>query len=175
MAVLARDRKVSSLEFYRTAVKLRKSLYYLMMRDFGAKDKVRDPADMTKGMDPQDADLLIAVYEKYHIQRVPMEWPEWLIVKLRDSVCDTINGLMVSLQNAMSVWPTTKAEYDYRRVEQDKAIGCCNTLLETLTFAVDVLPVDIDKYKSQVALLDKERALIKGWRKADNKRFKSLK
>jgi len=86
MSVLARDRSVSKLEFYHTALKLRKSLYFLAMRDFGTKDKVRDVQTLTKGMEPQDADLLLGVLERYHIRRVNMYWPDWVIVRIRESI-----------------------------------------------------------------------------------------
>lgn len=93
MSVLARDRSVSKLEFYHTALKLRKSLYFLAMRDFGTKDKVRDVQALTKGMEPQDADLLLGVLERYHIRRVNMYWPEWVIVRIRGRCARTEESL----------------------------------------------------------------------------------
>lgn len=174
LAVLARDRSVSKLEFYHTALKLRKSLYFLMMRDFGTKDKVRDVRSFTHGMEPQDADLLVGVLERYHIRKVNMYWPEWVIVRLRENVCGLLDEFMANLERAKSIWPQMRAEYEERRVSQDRAIGCLDSLLSTLTLAADVLPVDADKFRVQVELIEKERALIKGWRKSDNKRFKSL-
>ena len=175
MSVLARDRSVSKLEFYHTALKLRKSMYFLAMRDFGTKDKVRDVQALTKGMEPQDADLLLGVLERYHIRRVNMYWPEWFIVRIRESICHEIDLFMQAIERAKSIWPQMRAEYEERRVSQDRAIGCLDSLLSTLTLAIDVLPIDADKFRVQVELIEKERALLKGWRKSDNKRFKALK
>lgn len=174
LSVLARDRKTSGLEFYRTARKLQKSLYFLMMRDFGTKDKVRDVKAFTTGMEPQDADLLIAVLEKYHIRKIGTYWPEWTIQHVRDTICEELNRLMCSIESAMAIWPQMRAEYEERRVQQDRALGALSTILSTLTLAADIFPVDADKFRPQVELIEKERALIKGWRKSDNKRFKSL-
>jgi len=145
-----------------------------MMRDFGTKDKVRDVKSFTKGMEPQDADLLMAVLEKYHIRKINTYWPEWVIVHIRATVCEELNKFMCALEAAMAIWPQMHAEYEERRVLQDRAIGALDGILSTLTLAVDVLPVDADKFRTQVELIEKERALIKGWRKSDNKRFKSL-
>jgi len=174
MAVLARNRSTSTLEFYHTAMKLRKSLYFLMMRDFGTKDKVRNVSDFTKGMDKDDADAVTLVFERYHIRKINMYWPEWVIERIRDTTCKLIDDLVINIERARSIWPKMKAEYEERRVCQDRAIGCLESLLAELTLAVDVLPVDADKFRAQVELIEKERALIKGWRKSDNKRFKHL-
>ena len=37
MSVLARKRKLSELKFYDNAIRLRRSMIYLLMRDLGAK------------------------------------------------------------------------------------------------------------------------------------------
>ena len=61
MAVLESKRTLSTLEFYKNAICLRKSLAFLLMRDLGTKSKVRDYKYMTRGMDEKDA---AAVLEK---------------------------------------------------------------------------------------------------------------
>lgn len=86
-----------------------------------------------------------------------------------------MDELIDHITHAYTVWATSKAEYDYRRVEMDKAVGSCECLKKDLEGAIDILPVDAEKYLPYVERIDKEIALIKGWRKADNKRFKSLK
>jgi len=115
MAVLARNRSTSTLEFYHTAMKLRKSLYFLMMRDFGTKDKVRNVSDFTKGMDKDDADAVTLVFERYHIRKINMYWPEWVIERIRDTTCKLIDDLVINIERARSIWPKMKAEYEERR------------------------------------------------------------
>ena len=39
---------------------------------------------------------------------------------------------------------------------------------------MSVLPVDITRYAPFLDEVDKETALIKGWRKSDNKRYREL-
>ena len=53
MSVLARKRKLSELKFYDNAIRLRRSMIYLLMRDLGAKRGVRDIKWMVKDIPPQ--------------------------------------------------------------------------------------------------------------------------
>lgn len=50
MSVLARLRKLSQYEFYTNALKIRKSMRFLLLRDLGIKDKVREVHEFTKDM-----------------------------------------------------------------------------------------------------------------------------
>ena len=56
----------------------------------------------------------------------------------------------------------------------DAAIADCESLLKELELAIDVLPIDAEKYMRYVEDIEREIALLKGWRKSDNKRIKEL-
>lgn len=175
MAVLESKRTLSTLEFYKNAICLRKSLAFLLMRDLGTKSKVRDYKYMTRGMDEKDAAALTEIMQKYHYARMKAEWPAWVIVKLRNSIWELMRDMMINITHAYTIWATCRAEADERRVMQDRAIGDCESILKELEFAIEILPVDVNKYKTQTELIIKEIKLLKGWRKADNKRFRDLK
>lgn len=149
-------------------------MIYLLMRDLGVKSKPRDYRFFTRGMEEKDAAALLAIVEKYHYKKVPSNVPSWVIVKLRNSVWDYLRDLMTNITRAYTIWATTKAEADERRVAQDRAIAACESLLKELELALSVLPVDANKYAAQAEMIEKEIALLKGWRKSDNKRFKGL-
>ena len=174
MSVLVRKRKLSELKFYDNAIKLRRSMTYLLMRDLGAKRGVRDIKWMVKDLPPQDADLLLAVAERNGLKRFETEWPSWVIEKLRDNVWNLLTDMMTSITRAYTIFATSKAEADERRVNQDRAIACCESLLKELELAIDILPVDANKYKAQVKLITEEIMLLKGWRKSGNKKRKEL-
>lgn len=174
MSVLARKRKLSELKFYDNAIRLRRSMIYLLMRDLGAKRGVRDIKWMTKDMPPQDAELLIAVAERNGLKRFESDWPTWIIDKLRDNIWRLLTDMMTSITRAYTIFATNRAEADERRLNQDRAIACCESLLKELELAIDVLPVDANKYKSQVRLITEEIMLLKGWRKSGNKRMKEI-
>ena len=61
MSVLARNRKLSQYEFYTNALKLRKSMRFLLLRDLGIKDKVREVHEFAKDMSEDDRDTNAAV------------------------------------------------------------------------------------------------------------------
>lgn len=153
MSVLARKRKLSELKFYDNAIRLRRSMIYLLMRDLGAKRGVRDIKWMTKDMPPQDAELLLAVAERNGLKRFETDWPSWIIEKLRDNIWTLLTDMMTAITRAYTIFATSKAEADERRLNQDRAIACCESLLKELELAIDILPVDANKYKQQVKLI----------------------
>ncbi len=54
MSVLKKDRKESKLQVWDTAQKLKLSLTYVLMKDFGTKAKVKDVDWITQGMSNMD-------------------------------------------------------------------------------------------------------------------------
>ena len=174
MSVLARKRKLSELKFYDNAIRLRRSMIYLLMRDLGAKRGVRDIKWMVKDIPPQDAELLLAVAERNGLKRFETDWPSWVIEKLRDNIWTLLTDMMTAITRAYTIFATSKAEADERRINQDRAIACCESLLKELELAIDILPVDANKYKQQVKIITEEIMLLKGWRKAGNKKVKEL-
>ena len=174
MSVLVRKRKLSELKFYDNAIRLRRSMIYLLMRDLGAKRGVRDIQWMAKGLPPQDAELLLAVAERNGLKRFETDWPSWVIEKLRDNIWRLLTDMMTAITRAYTIFATSKAEADERRLCQDRAIACCESLLKELELAIDILPVDANKYKTQVKLITEEIMLLKGWRKSGNKKRKEL-
>ena len=174
MSVLARKRKLSELKFYDNAIRLRRSMIYLLMRDLGAKRGVRDIKWMVKDIPPQDAELLLAVAERNGLKRFETDWPSWVIEKLRDDIWTMLTDMMTAITRAYTIFATSKAEADERRLNQDRAIACCESLLKELELAIDILPVDANKYKVQVKIITEEIMLLKGWRKAGNKKVKEL-
>ena len=174
MSVLVRKRKPSELKFYDNAIRLRRSMIYLLMRDLGAKRGVRDIQWMAKDLPPQDAELLLAVAERNGLKRFETDWPSWVIEKLRDNIWRLLTDMMTAITRAYTIFATSKAEADERRLCQDRAIACCESLLKELELAIDILPVDANKYKTQVKLITEEIMLLKGWRKSGNKKRKEL-
>ena len=169
MAVLARMREESKYEFYNTAIKLRKCIIFLLLRDFGIKDKVRNKNFYTSKMNEEDKQVFENILVKYEIVKIPEEYPEWIINKLRESIWDLTNKLVQHITAAYTIWATIPAEADEKRLEQDRAIACCESLLQAFTVVIDVLPVDANKYIKYVDMIEKEIALIKAWRKSCNK------
>ena len=60
-------------------------------------------------------------------------------------------------------------EYCQRRKHLNEAIALCYALKQEIQYVIRTLPVDINKYKLYDNLINKQIALFKGVRKADNR------
>lgn len=166
---------MSKLEFYRNAIRLRKSLTFLLLRDIGVKNKVRNLQIVTKPMDEADKKAFMDIAIKYGYAGFLSEYPDWIVAKLRDSIWDDAHSMMRNITSAYTVWATNLSEAYERRNHINQAIADCECLLKDLEEAIDILPVDADKYMHYVDMIEKEIALLKGWRKTDNKRIREMK
>lgn len=175
MSVLARNKSLSKLEFYKNAVDLRKQIIILLLRDLGTKRRMRNVEIDAGAMEQADADAFLAIARKYGIRKVPDVYPEWVFDKLRNSLWDYLREMMKHITRAYTIWATNLPEAYERRISQDRAIAACESLLKELELAIDILPVDAEKYMTYVDCIEREIALLKGWRKSDNKRIAELK
>lgn len=174
ISVLKKNREVSQYQFYINALALRKTLRFLLLRDLGIKTKVRDIEDFAQLIDKSDRDEFIRITIKNAIETLKMNYPEWAINKIRDKIWEHLDNLVDHIVAAYSIWPEKLNEYHYRRLEMDKAIISCEQLKKDLEAALEIIPIDAEKYLPYVRKIDREIALIKGWRKSDNKRFRKL-
>ena len=81
---------------------------------------------------------------------------------------------MNNIVAANSIYPITIEEVNYRRVLQDKAIANCEQLFQELTYLADMLPISLIKIEPYADVIDKEIALLKGWRKSTNAMAKKV-
>lgn len=171
MSVIKNKRSLSELEFFHNAISLRKDMTDLLLRDFGIKDKNRNTQVMPKlyHMDKEDADVFIEMCEKYKITTFVETYPEWLIREFRESIMECLRSLLKNITAANSIYPTSMDEYIERRTLQNRAIGNCEQLLQEMQYVISVTPVNATKYMNYVDMIQREIALLKGWRKSDNK------
>ena len=76
---------------------------------------------------------------------------------------------------ANTIYPRTAREAEMRREYQTRAIITVEQILQLLQYMITTLPVDPDKFQPVTELLVKEAALLRGWRKADNKFIEQFK
>lgn len=83
------------------------------------------------------------------------------------NLCSDIVG---DIHRANAIYVTNMAEYQHRRLCQDKAIANCLVLEQELQSIVDVISgLNVNKYKTPIEQIEKEKSLIKAWRKSDIK------
>ena len=178
ISVLVKDRGISSMDFFHNAIKLRKMIVELLLRDFGIKDKIRNPKVYANSIKMSDEDKIEwkRITEKYQMNRsVIDEYPKWLIIYFRENILLILRDMIFYIVKANSIYIDSELSYKERRHYQTLAICQCEILLQEFQFVIDVINVDVNKFMPYVELIEKEIALLKGWRKSDNKVLRKLK
>ena len=84
-------------------------------------------------------------------------------------IIEKVIALIDTITAANTIYPQSMHEYEMRRDYQNKAIITVEQIIQLLQFMLSTLPVSADRFKPVTELLMKEGALLRGWRKADNK------
>ncbi len=170
MSVLKSKRKVSQFEVFHHLYKTRKEITDLLLRDFGYDfERAEKRLEKVFGGKPYDA-LTDEEKNRYDSLKKKNEaFDEWFISDERQVIVDCLRSITENVFVANSIYPMYPEELIERRVHQDRAIGQCYRLTQELQYAIETLPVDIDKYLRFGELIQTEINLIKGWRKSDNK------
>ena len=170
MSVLKSKRKASQFEVFNHFYKMRKEVTDLLLRDFGydleraEKKAMKMFGDKTyEELTPEEK----ARYEKLMAKNKAFD--EWFIADERQTVVDCLRSICEEVFVANSIYPTCMEELIERRIHQDRAIGQCYRLTQELQYAIETLPVDVNKYLRFADLIQTEINLLKGWRKSDNK------
>lgn len=173
MTVPVSERGKSKPEFhiYHEAAKLRREVTFLLLHDFGIKSRSREPNFYVHayGMEPTDAAVFKELCHRYCLEHVTDQYPYWIINYFRDQILDRVNGIVINITRANSVYPTTLAECDKRREYQDEAIRDIECVEQTFQYMMDVIPVDANRYTSIVNDYEDLISDIRSWRKSDNK------
>lgn len=143
-------------------------------------------------MSDQEAETLLEIVDKYQMadadrarfielvsaynmnDLVIEQYPAWLVEKTRSNILDILENLIMNITMANSIFPVCVAEFNERRIRQDRAIGNCYQLFQEMQFVISVFPVNAQKYMRYTDMIEKEIALLKGWRKSDNKILRRL-
>lgn len=170
MSVLKAKRKSSQFEVFHHFYKTRKEITDLLLRDFGY-DLERAEKRVAKmfGGKPYEE---LTPEEKVRYDKLKAKneaFNNWFIEDERKCIVDCLREITKEVFTANSIYPTVMEELVERRLCQDRAIGQCYRLTQELQYAIETLPVDVNKYLRFADMIQTEINLIKGWRKSDNK------
>lgn len=173
MSVLKAKRKASQFEVFHQLEKMRKEVTDLLLRDFGYNlDKATKNVEKTFGGRPYEE---LSPDEKVRYEKLMeknIAFAEWFIADERKVIVDCLRTITEEVYVANSIYPVYWDELVERRIHQDRAVGQCYRLTQELQYAIETLPVDVNKYLRFAEMIQTEINLLKGWRKSDNK-FKS--
>ena len=96
---------------------------------------------------------------------------QWFLNDERSAIMHDIRNAAAAIEMANSIFITNMAEYEERRLWQDRAIGYYNRVKQELQFITKTLQgkINVNKYLESDKKINKEIGLISSWRKADNK------
>lgn len=173
MSVLKANRKPSPFEVIHHAYKVRTVITDLALRKFGLKEYI--PKPRPQGYDKWD-ERQREGYEKSvrkNIERYNA-FVEWFIPDEQKAILQLMRSMIHEIFLANEIHPQFLYECDERRKHQDLALGFCENLIQELQYVISTLPVNVEKYEDITNMILQEQALIKGWRKSDNKIRKSI-
>ena len=170
MSVLKSKRKSSQFEVFHHLYKTRKDVTDLLLRDFGY-DLERAEKKVEKMFGGRRYEELTPE-EKVRYDKLKAKneaFDTWFIEDERKCVVDCLREITKEVFMANNIYPTVMKELVERRLCQDRAVGQCYRLTQELQYAIETLPVDVNKYTRFADMIQTEINLIKGWRKSDNK------
>ena len=175
MSVLADLRNLSSKEYYKNALRIRKELELYLTRDFAKKALKHNISTVAKQINDADKVILNEISSKY----MPDDFRIFKIDTPKDyadaerkyliNLCREMTSNIVSA-DSIYVGPNMhKSDLIMRRNYQNKALAACYKLLEELYEMQEMYPTELNDMNKLLSLLDNEYNLITGWRRSDNK------
>ena len=172
MSVLKNLRNLSTMQFYKNAINIRKDITEWMMRDFGTTRNKKGIGQVIKDIEESDQktiDEIFAKYGKSPHKEFQGEYPSWFMEYEREILFKIMQELVEDIIKANSIYVSNNTEYELRRAFQDKAIGCCYALYQELHYLKRVTGTDLNAFTTILEEIEKEVDLIKGWRQSENK------
>ena len=177
MSVIKGLRKLSTMEFYKNAIRLRQRMTDWLLRDFGTKRNARSINKIITGISEDDQKLINDLFNKYGKNpksQFKSEFPDWFVDFERKIIIEIMHDMIDYIISANSIYAMKEFEFDERRNMQNKAISCCNKLYQELQYIASSFRIDLNKLVPILDSIEEEVELIKKWRQSDNKRRKEI-
>lgn len=170
-------RQQSRFEAQHQFYALRKTVTDMILNDFGfSEEKYRKKMEKYRHDHRKDANIddVVARWERKN-----ESFKRWFIDEEGRAILDIMREIEKSFTMGNSIFPGESPakviEFITRRQHIDRAIGLCYALKQEIHYVIRTLPVDINKYERFAELIDKQIALYKGVRQADNRLIKPRK
>ncbi len=171
MSVPEGRRKESRFEAQHNFYKVRAEVTELILNDFGySEEKYRKQIERYKAAHLKDpnVDDIVKRWEKKN-----ESFKKWFVDEEARAIIDIMREIEKNFTIGNSIFPSeTPAkliEFIVRRWHMNKAIGLCYSLKQELNYVIRTLPVDINKFERFSEMIDRQIALYKGVRQADNR------
>ena len=174
MSVIKNMRNLSSMEFYKKAIDLRKEITIWLLKDFGYKRNARSVKRVIKDISEEDKKTIDDIFIKYGKnanKEYESVYPEWFVEDERKIIMEILQSMMINITKANSIYVTNTLEYETRRMYQDKAIGDCYCLYHEIQYITTIFPTNLNNLVFLLDDIEREIDLLRGWRASDKSRF----
>ena len=170
-------RQESRFEAQHQFYALRKAVTEMVLNDFGfSEEKYRKKMEKYRNDHRRDANIddIVARWEKKN-----ESFKKWFIDEEGRAILDIMREIEKQFTMGNSIFPGESPakviEFIIRRQHINRAIGLCYALKQEIHYVIRTLPVDINKYERFAEAIDRQIALYKGVRLADNRLIKPRK
>lgn len=168
MSVIESQRKETPFSVRDNMLDIWKQITELCFRGFGKKKRKMPniPKNFDKWSQESQERWRIETAEK-HAQAET--WDMNFITTESRVVDNLCRKIVYLIDQANTINPQYLCECDKQRLLQDEAIGLCHNLERELNHIADTIPCNKNFLTIQTENIEKEIALISGWRKSGNK------
>lgn len=169
MPVLKRKRHASPSDVFHHWNKVRKHITEFLLVDFGYKPEKTE--EKLKKLFTTDPDSTCVENNRRKLLEKYYSFEGWFILDERRVIVECLRKITELIYLADNTPITSHEEYIKRRMFQDEAIGQCYRLIQELQYAIETLPVNVNRFTQFSKEIQEGIEFIKDWRQSDN-RFK---
>lgn len=172
MSVLKSLRNLSDMEFYKNAKVLRNEVTGWMLRNFGAKYKLKDVKILAKNISDVDKNKIYEILEPYDLndnKAFNLAVPDWFYDMERNIIQGLTREIIRDIIKANEIYVKEQIDYSQRREYQNKAITGCFDLYSELDYISSFIPMNLNQLIKIFELLDKEIELLRKWKSSTTK------
>lgn len=148
-----------------------------MLLDFGFSEEKYKKSIERYRVTHASAANVDEVVERY--QKKCEGFKRWFIDRECDAILEIIRRIESEFTAGNSIYPSeTPAkimEFCERRKHMDEAIAQCYVLKQELQYVISSLPVNLNRYENIAVEIERQIAMFKGVRQADNRLIKPKK
>jgi len=171
------QRHGSNFEAEHHLFRLRDTVTALMMNDFGySEEKYLEYIEWYRRSHEGSCENIDELVEKHMVRC--RAFHKWFIETERNTISDILRIIQEEFTTGNSIFISeTQAkfrEFKERRIHIDLSIAKCYLLKHEIQYVIRTLPVDNNKFCRFDDMIEKQISLIKGVRKSDNRKFRSI-
>lgn len=117
MSVLKNLRSLSEMQFYKTAITIRKELTIWLLKDFGTRRNAKSVNQVIKDITPEEQAQIDAIFARYgrtSCRTYQSEYPDWFVEFERKIISENLAEMVTNITQANSIYPYFAFEWDLR-------------------------------------------------------------